>query len=269
MDTTAEAVDELFRVTYKGVTYTFRLAEELLAGSGKLVAGAAHGGAALAGIFAALKHQEYRTKGAVKFENLLQRGKGFAQFDIMERDYDTFQKAAKDCGVLYACVTMDKVNAPGERVFTIFCGRDQAEIVNHIIEVNNLTVVQAKDYKQESAREATPQEIHDMTEEEIRSRNRSMNADFVAEFIDKEQGREEAVNPTVLPVNAAPSGQAFVNTDGGRESVRARITRIRLEQGHIALPLPEHATPTRDDVAKEFYKTNLSHLSMETRDLGE
>ena len=54
MDTTAEAVDELFRVTYKGITYTFRLAEELLAGGGKLVAGAAHGGAALAGIFAAL-----------------------------------------------------------------------------------------------------------------------------------------------------------------------------------------------------------------------
>ena len=85
MDTTAEAVDELFRVTYKGITYTFRLAEELLAGGGKLVAGAAHGGAALAGIFAALKHQEYRTKGAVKFENLLQRGKGFAQFDITHR----------------------------------------------------------------------------------------------------------------------------------------------------------------------------------------
>ncbi len=84
MDTTAEAVDELFRVTYKGITYTFRLAEELLAGGGKLVAGAAHGGAALAGIFAALKHQEYRTKGAVKFENLLQRGKGFAQFDMAD-----------------------------------------------------------------------------------------------------------------------------------------------------------------------------------------
>ncbi|NBK79773.1 PcfB family protein [bacterium D16-76] len=268
MDTTTEAVDELFRVTYKGITYTFRLAEALLTGSGKLAGAAAHGGAALAGIFAALKHQEYRTKGAVKFENLLQRGKGFAQFDIMERDYDKFQKAAKDCSVLYACVTMDKVNAPGERVFTIFCGRDQAEIVNHIIEVNNLTVVQARDYRQESAREATPEEIHNMTEEETRSRNRSMNADFVAEFIDKEQGREEAVNPTVLPVNATPSGQAFVNTDGGRESVRARIMAIRLQQGHVALPLPEHASPTKDDIAQEFFKANLFHLSPDTRDIG-
>ncbi len=268
MDTTAEAVDELFRVTYKGITYTFRLAEELLAGGGKLVAGAAHGGAALAGIFAALKHQEYRTKGAVKFENLLQRGKGFAQFDIMEKDYGKFQQAAKDCGVLYACVTMDKVNAPGERVFTIFCGRDQAEIVNHIIEVNHLTVVQSKDYRQESAREATPQEIHSMTEDEIRSRNRAGNADFMAEFMDRQQGREEAVNPTVLPVNVVPSVSVSANTDGRRESVRARIKRIRLQQGHVALPLPEHASPTKDDIARDFYKANLLHLSPDTRDIG-
>lgn len=48
MDATAEAVDELFRVTYKGITYTFRIAEEVLSASGKLVSGAAHGGAALA-----------------------------------------------------------------------------------------------------------------------------------------------------------------------------------------------------------------------------
>ena len=204
----------------------------------------------------------------MKFENLLQRGKGFAQFDIMEKDYGKFQQAAKDCGVLYACVTMDKVNAPGERVFTIFCGRDQAEIVNHIIEVNHLTVVQSKDYRQESAREATPQEIRSMTEDEIRSRNRAGNADFMAEFMDRQQGREEAVNPTVLPVNVVPSVSVSANTDGRRESVRARIKRIRLQQGHVALPLPEHASPTKDDIARDFYKANLLHLSPDTRDIG-
>ncbi len=264
MDTTAEAVDELFRVTYKGITYTFRLAEELLAGSGKLVAGAAHGGAALAGIFSALKHQEYRSKGAIKFENLLQRGKGFAQFDILEKDYEKFQKAAKDCGVLYACVTMDRVNEPGNRVFTIFCGRDQAQIVNHIIEVNNLTVVQEKDYKQESAREVTPDDIRNMTEDEIRRRNRAMNEDFMAQFIDR-QDKEEAVNPTPVPVNVIPSGPSFPIIVNERESVRARITRIKLGAGQIALPLPEHATPTRDDIAKEFFEKNLPNLGLGTR----
>lgn len=34
------------------------------------------------------------------------------------------------------------------------------------------------------------------------------------------------------------------------------------------VPLPEHATPTRDDVAKEFYKANLFSLSPDTREMG-
>lgn len=264
MDATAEAVDELFRVTYKGITYTFRIAEEVLSASGKLVSGAAHGGAALAGIFSALKHQEYRSKGAIKFENLLQRGKGFAQFDILEKDYGKFQKAAKDCRVLYACVTMDRVNEPGHRVFTIFCGRDQAQIVNHIIEVNNLTVVQARDYKQESAEKAAPEDISRMTEDEIRERNGEVNEQFKAEFLD-DQERDELVNPTLVPASVIPSGPSFPTTGSGRESVRVRITRIKLEAGQVALPLPEHATPTRDDIARKFYEKNLPNLGFGTR----
>lgn len=107
-----------------------------------------------------------------------------------------------------------------------------------------------------------------MTEDEIRSRNRAGNADFMAEFMDRQQGREEAVNPTVLPVNVVPSVSVSANTDGRRESVRARIKRIRLQQGHVALPLPEHASPTKDDIARDFYKANLLHLSPDTRDIG-
>ena len=260
----------MFRVTYKGVSYVFRLIEEIVKGANRVSMAANANNARLANVMAAMNQQDYSARSAIEMERMLQQGKGFCQFDIMEKDYKTFMDAAKEAGVRYSCVTMDKIHQPGERLFTIFCSPDQADIVNRIIEINELNAVHSMDYAQESAREVTPQEVRAMTEDELRRHNQAKNADFFTQFIDEIQPKAP-VNPTMQAeqVSATPSEPPSVSTASGRQSVRARVQAIRLGAGKEAIGLPAIAgsTPSRDDAARAFYEKNLKNLSTATREI--
>ena len=165
---------------------------------------------------------------------------------------------------------LDKIHPVGERMFTIFCSPDQADIVNRIIEINELNGVKSADYEQESAREVTPQEVEVMTEEELRQRNRAMNADFITQFMD-EVHPHATPNPTTPAErgNAVPSEVLSTSTASGRQSVRARVAAIRLGAGKETLGLPpvEGGTPSRDDAARLFYEKNMPNLSTATREI--
>ena len=215
--------------------------------------------ARLAGVMAAMNQQDYRTRSAMEMERMLQQGKGFCQFDLMEKDYKTFYDAAMAAGVRFSCVTLDKIHEPGNRLFTIFCSPDQADIVNRIIEINELNGVKSADYEQESAREVTPQEVEAMTEDELRRRNQAMNADFITQFMDEVQPHATP-NPTTPAErgSAAPSGGLSMSTASGRQSVRERVMEIRRNQ---AAP-----QPSREEVARNFYEANLKNLSVSTRE---
>ncbi|WP_305116876.1 hypothetical protein, partial [Acutalibacter muris] len=58
-------------------------------------------------------------------------------------------------------------------------------------------------------------------------------------------------------------------TASGRQSVRARVTAIRLGGGKETPGLPAVAgsTPSRDDVARDFYEKNMPHLSTAAREI--
>ena len=185
--------------------------------------------------------------------------KGFCQFDLMEKDYKTFYDAAMAAGVRFSCVSLDKIHPEGERLFTIFCSPDQADIVNRIIEINELNGVKSADYEQKSDREAAPQEVEAMTEDELRQRNRAMNADFITQFIDEVQPHA-APNPTTPAErgSAAPSGVSSTSTASGRQSVRERVMEIRRDQS-----APQ---PSREEAARNFYAANLKNLSVSTRE---
>ena len=185
--------------------------------------------------------------------------KGFCQFDLMEKDYKTFYDAAKAAGVRFSCVSLDKIHPEGERLFTIFCSPDQVDIVNRIIEINELNGVKSADYEQKSDREAAPQEVEAMTEDELRQRNRAMNADFITQFIDEVQPHA-APNPTTPAErgSAAPSGVSSASTASGRQSVRERVMEIRRDQSAPQL--------SREEAARNFYEANLKNLSVSTRE---
>lgn len=253
----------MFRVTYKGIAYVFRMIEEAAQMSSR-------NNARLASVIAGMNQQDYSTRSAMEMERMIQQGKGFCQFDLMEKDYKTFYDAAMAAGVRFSCVSLDKIHPEGERLFTIFCPPDQADIVNRIIEINELNGVKSADYEQESAREVTPKEVEVMTEEELRQRNRAMNADFITQFMDEVQPHATP-NPTTLAErgNAAPSEVWSASTVSGRQSVRARVAAIRLGAGKEVLGLPSVAgsTPSRDDAARNFYEKNMPNLSTATREI--
>lgn len=242
----------MFRVTYKGIAYVFRLIEEASQA-------ASRNNARLANVIAGMNQQDYSTRSAMEMERMLQQGKGFCQFDLMEKDYKTFYDAAMSAGVRFSCVTLDKIHPEGERLFTIFCSPDQADIVNRIIEINELNGVKSADYEQESAREVTPQEVQRMTEDELRQRNRAMNEDFLVEFMDEVQPHATP-NPTTPAGrgSAAPSEGLSMSTASGRQSVRERVMEIRRNQ-----TAPQ---PSREEVARNFYEANLKNLSVSTRE---
>lgn len=242
----------MFRVTYKGIVYVFRIIEEAALMANR-------NNTRLANVIAGMNQQDYSTRSAMEMERMLQQGKGFCQFDLMEKDYKTFYDAAMAAGVRFSCVTLDKIHEPGNRLFTIFCSPDQADIVNRIIEINELNGVKSADYEQESAREVTPQEVEAMTEDELRQRNRAMNADFITQFMDEVQPHATS-NPTTPAErgSAAPSGDLSTSTASGRQSVRERVMEIRRNQ---AMP-----QPSREEVARNFYEANLKNLSVSTRE---
>ena len=161
----------MFRVTYKGIAYVFRLI-------GDVSQAAVQSNDRLSRVIAGMNQQDYSTRSAMEMERMIQQGKGFCQFDLMEKDYKTFYDAAMSAGVRFSCVSLDKIHPEGERLFTIFCSPDQADIVNRIIEINKLNGVKSAEYEQESAREVTPQEVEAMSEEELRQRNRAKNAEI-------------------------------------------------------------------------------------------
>ena len=253
----------MFRVTYKGIAYVFRIIEEAAQISSR-------NNARLANVIAGMNQQDYSTRSAMEMERMLHQGKGFCQFDLMEKYYKTFYDAAMAAGVRFSCVSLDKIHPEGERLFTIFCSPDQADIVNRIIEINELNGVKSADYEQESAREVTPKDVEVMNEEELRQRNRAMNADFITQFIDEVQPHATP-NPTTPAERgrAAPSEVWSTSTVSGRQSVRARVTAIRLGAGKETLGLPSVAgsTPSRDDAARLFYEKNLPNLSTATREI--
>lgn len=242
----------MFRVTYKGIAYVFRLI-------GDVSQAAARNNDQLSRVIAGMNQQDYSTRSAMEMERMIQQNKGFCQFDLMEKDYKTFYDAAMAAGVRFSCVSLDKIHPEGERLFTIFCSPDQADIVNRIIEINELNGVKSADYEQKSDREAAPQEVEAMTEDELRQRNRAMNADFITQFIDEVQPHA-APNPTTPAErgSAAPSGVSSASTASGRQSVRERVMEIRRDQS-----APQ---PSREEAARNFYEANLKNLSVSTRE---
>lgn len=253
----------MFRVTYKGIAYVFRLI-------GDVSQAAARNNDQLSRVIAGMNQQDYSTRSAMEMERMIQQNKGFCQFDLMEKDYKTFYDAAMAAGVRFSCVSLDKIHPEGERLFTIFCSPDQADIVNRIIEINELNGVKSADYEQKSDREAAPQEVEAMTEDELCQRNRAMNADFITQFIDEVQPHA-APNPTTPAErgSAAPSEGLSTSTASGRQSVRERVEVIRQGAGKETLGQPSVAggTPSRDDTARLFYEKNMHNLSTATREI--
>lgn len=145
MNEAVEATEAIFRITLSGVTYVLRFADEM----NRLGQHTKTDNAAMMGFLSALQNQQQPTKGQIKVEEMLRRGKGLTQFNLREQDNEKFTAAANEAGLCYATVCMDQTHKEGERIFTVFVSREDAFTVNNIIELNNLNAVQGSSFVQE------------------------------------------------------------------------------------------------------------------------
>ena len=263
MSEAAMAAEEMFRVTLSGITYTFRIVEAII--SGAVHVNQASNRTAMMGFLAPFENQVPANEGQVKVEQMLRRGKGLAQFNLREQDYATFTAAAKESGLTYATVEMDKVHPAGQRVLTIFVAFDDAHTVNNIFELNNLNAVKTSDFVKEVETPSTksPSKEQDPAES-IRQKNERFMAHFHGE--DAQPVKQEEVNPmTPEGMNhegpsVSGSGKSENETrqtslsskdEGvGRPSVRAKINAYREEQRSTALTQEE-----RERIAQEYLES--------------
>ena len=260
MNEAVEATEAIFRITLSGVTYVLRLADEM----NRLGQSSNKDNAAIMGFLSALQNQQQPTKGQIKVEEMLRRGKGLAQFNLREQDNEKFTAAANEAGLCYATVCMDQTHKEGERIFTVFVSREDAFTVNNIIELNNLNAVQRSSFVQED----TSQGVAQSPEEEYETvppvdyvapddRRQMLNDAFIAGVEAKERDKataevtEEAINPTTpeirqsdhpsevisggiskeISISEVYTGEkAEEHSEGGRTSIRAKIEAFREEQ---------------------------------------
>ncbi len=260
MNEAVEATEAIFRITLSGVTYVLRLADEM----NRLGQSSNKDNAAIMGFLSALQNQQQPTKGQIKVEEMLRRGKGLAQFNLREQDNEKFTAAANEAGLFYATVCMDQTHKEGERIFTVFVSREDAFTVNNIIELNNLNAVQRSSFVQED----TSQRVAQSPEEEYETvppvdyvapddRRQMLNDAFIAGVEAKERAKataevtEEAINPTTpeirqsdhpsevisggiskeISISEVYTGEkAEEHSEGGRTSIRAKIEAFREEQ---------------------------------------
>lgn len=246
------ATEEMFRVTLNGLTYTFRIVEAIIEGSARIDKANSYKNAAMMGFLSALQDQGQPTKGQVKVEEMLRRGKGLTQFNLMEKDYATFTAAAEEAGLLYAAVCMDKTHKEGERIFTLFCSRDDAFTINNIIELNNLNAVRENDFIQEDVQpepEVAPEQPEvtgdepqaKLTEaEKIHQKNQV----FMERIAAQEEQSHRPINPTNPEVTEqkAPSeitsgtspsnqpSQSHFSKINERPSIRSKIEGYKQEE---------------------------------------
>ena len=260
MNEAVEATEAIFRITLSGVTYVLRLADEM----NRLGQSSNKDNAAIMGFLSALQNQQQPTKGQIKVEEMLRRGKGLAQFNLREQDNAKFSAAANEAGLCYATVCMDLTHKEGERIFTVFVSREDAFTVNNIIELNNLNAVQRSSFVQEE----TSPDVSRSPDEKYETippidyvapddRRQILNDAFIAGLEEKErakvaaQVKEELINPMnpemrqndhrsevisgsinkEIPITEVYTGERTDGlSEGERPSIRAKIEAFREEQ---------------------------------------
>lgn len=124
MNTSAEAADQVVRMTLNGV----KVAAKITGAGAKELAML---------LYAILKDQK-KTAGKTRLTNLLRSGKELKVFAVKDQDLQKFCKEAKKYGVLY-CVLRDKNAKDG--LTDIMVPAEDAAKVNRIFERFNLATV--------------------------------------------------------------------------------------------------------------------------------
>ena len=231
MNTSAEAADQVVRMTLNGVEVAAKISG---AGAKQL---------ALL-LYAILKDQK-KTKGKTRLSNMLRSGKELKVFAVKDQDLQKFCEEAKKYGVLY-CVLKDKNAKDG--LTDIMVRAEDASKVNRIFERFNLATVDIAAVRGEIERsraEAQAQQAAGMQAPERTPAEKTADAQFVDQLLQPAPTREQAQTqnptegrnaksrqsePTSRPKKSTARGISDPADRSARPSVRQELSDIRDEQ---------------------------------------
>lgn len=256
MNTSAEAADQVVRMTLNGVEVAAKISG---AGAKQL---------ALL-LYAILKDQK-KTKGKTRLSNMLRSGKELKVFAVKDQDLQKFCEEAKKYGVLY-CVLKDKNAKDG--LTDIMVRAEDASKVNRIFERFNLATVDIAAVRGEIERsraEAQAQQAAGMQAPERTPAEKTADAQFVDQLLQPAPTREQAQTqnptegrnaksrqsePTSRPKKSTAKGISDPADRSARPSVRQELSDIRDEQRQRAAasrtepkrqqPVQQHKAPPK------------------------
>lgn len=259
MNTSAEAADQVVRMTLNGVEVAAKITG---AGAKEL---------ALL-LYAILKDQK-KTKGKTRLSGMLRSGKELKVFAVKDTDLQKFCTEAKKYGVLY-CVLKDRDATDG--ITDIMVRAEDASKINRIFERFNLATVDMGAVKGEiqRAREAPTEEL---PVPERNGREKTSDAAFVDQLLQQPPNKEEAQTqnptegrvaksrqsePTSKPKEKAAKGISDA-AEPTRPSVRKELSEIRAEQRQTAAAFKPERSKQQYPQHKEPPKKAKKHKGKE------
>ena len=228
MNTSAEAADQVVRMTLNGVEVAAKISGE--------------GAKQLALLLYAVLKEQKKTAGHVRLSNMLRSGKELKVFAVKDQDLQKFCEEAKKYGVLY-CVLKDKNAADG--LTDIMVRAEDASKVNRIFERFHLATVDIAAVRGEIERSreaAQAQQSAETQPPERTTAEKTADAQFVDQLLQPAPTREEAQTqnptegrnaksrqsePTSRPKKSTAKGISDPAERSARPSVRQELSDIR------------------------------------------
>lgn len=141
MNTSADAADQVVKITLEGAEWAVRLAGT----------GAKHIGVMLY----AMSKEQNKTRGAERLNNMLRSGKPLKVYTFSAKDMDKFKEVAKQYGILYTI--LKEKDRTGD-VFDVLVRADDESKIQRICDRFNLTKVDTATLKAEILKEKAERE---------------------------------------------------------------------------------------------------------------
>ena len=151
MSIEAEAVTELFQITYQGTMYTFKIASA-----------AAHGVAAILGFIKSALASAL-SKDKTQMDKIQERRGNLVAYPMSAEHYKVFKKQAYAADILYKGVP---VAEDGNDTVMVFVGEQDAYRVNKVIEANHLNVI-ATETPEQMAQKDEAEKAPEQSEQEF------------------------------------------------------------------------------------------------------
>lgn len=187
MNTSADAADQVVKITLEGAEWAVRLAGT----------GAKHIGVMLY----AMSKEQNKTRGAERLNNMLRSGKPLKVYTFSAKDMDKFKEVAKQYGILY---TILKEKDKTGNVFDVLVRADDESKIQRISDRFNLTKVDTATLKAEILKEKAEREKNEEGENKSQGESEKKEEQTKAEgqeppvLVQTEEEYEEGVTSQLL-----------------------------------------------------------------------